>query len=122
MGITVIGTGYVGLVAGACFAKLGQNVTCVESDSAKLEALRQGKLPIHEPQLEELVAAHIHRNLHFTRHPKTGVAASDVVILAVGTPPLADGSADLSQLFNAARQLAPYLNPETNLVIKSTVP
>jgi|SRR5665213_1168263 len=122
MGITVVGTGYVGLVAGACFAKLGQSVTCVESDSAKLEALRHGKLPIHEPHLKELVTAHIHNNLHFTRHPKAGVMASDIVILAVGTPPKADGSADLSQLFNAARQLAPYLNPHTNVVIKSTVP
>jgi UDPglucose 6-dehydrogenase len=123
MRVTVIGTGYVGLVTGACFADSGNDVTCVDIDEKKIEALRAGVVPIYEPGLTDLV----NRNsaagrLNFTTDSGTAVKSADIVFLAVGTPPAADGSADLSALWAVVSSIAPHLNPHTIVVTKSTVP
>ena len=122
MAIVVIGTGYVGLVSGACLAQLGQTVICVDSDNAKIEALQSGVLPIHEPSLEDVVSHNAGLRLHFATKPPTPLIAEDVVLLAVGTPQLPSGEADLNYLFKAADDLAPHLVEGITLVIKSTVP
>src|SRR5438309_4391522 len=95
MRVTVIGTGYVGTVTGACLAYLGHRVTCVDTDSAKIEKLRLGEAPIYEPGLEELIALAQHRGgLNFETELATPVAESDVVFIAVGTPPLPSGESN----------------------------
>src|SRR3954451_14988868 len=100
MKICVIGTGYVGLVAGAGFSDMGNEVTCCDIDETKIETLRRGQLPIYEPGLEKLVAHNVAEGrLSFTTDVPGGVAGAEVVLLAVGTPPRADGSADLSYIF-----------------------
>jgi UDPglucose 6-dehydrogenase len=97
MRLTIIGTGYVGLVTGACFAEVGHQVICVDNDSAKVETLRQGGIPIYEPGLEELVKKNTASGrLSFTTSTAEGVEKSDVVFIAVPTPPQEDGSVDLS--------------------------
>ncbi len=122
--IAVIGTGYVGLVAGTCFAELGWSVTCVDSDDAKVAALHRGEIPIHEPGLDDLVSSNVAAGrLQFTTHMATAVGPADAVFLAVGTPSKdEDGDADLSQLFAAIDEIVPLLSGHTVLVTKSTVP
>jgi UDPglucose 6-dehydrogenase len=123
MDVSIIGSGYVGLVTGACFAEVGHNVTCVDNDARKIETLRAGKVPIYEPGLEEL----IHRNvsaqrLRFTGSVKEGVENSQVVFIAVPTPPQHDGSVDLSFIEKVAREIAGVLTDYRVIVDKSTVP
>ena len=123
MDVSIIGSGYVGLVTGACFAEVGHNVTCVDNDARKIETLRAGKVPIYEPGLEEL----IHRNvsaqrLRFTGSIKEGVENSQVVFIAVPTPPQHDGSVDLSFIEKVAREIAGVLTDYRVIVDKSTVP
>ncbi len=123
MHIAVIGAGYVGLVTGACFAEFGVHVTCVDVDADKIERLKQGQIPIYEPGLEQLVTKNTQAGrLHFTTDLSTAVEQALVILLAVGTPPNADGSADLSYLEEAARQTARAMNGYKVLVTKSTVP
>ena len=123
MKVTVIGTGYVGLVTGTCFADSGEVVTCVDIVQAKIDALRRGVIPIFEPGLAELVATNATKGrLHFTTDMAAAVRQADVVYLAVGTPQANDGAADLASLRKAAESLAPHLRDEAAVVIKSTVP
>ena len=124
MRIAMIGTGYVGLVSGACFADYGHQVTCVDKDGDKVEGLRRGEIPIFEPGLNALVAANVKAGrLDFTSDLAAPVAAADVVFIAVGTPSRrGDGHADLSYVHSAAREIAAVLTGFTVVVTKSTVP
>jgi UDPglucose 6-dehydrogenase len=124
MRVTVIGTGYVGLVSGACFADFGHQVVCVDKDAAKVAALARGEIPIFEPGLAELVATNVREGrLEFTTDPSGPVRDADIVFLAVGTPSRrGDGHADLSYLYAAAREIAPALSGFTVVATKSTVP
>ena len=124
MRIAMIGTGYVGLVSGACFADFGHKVCCIDKDEAKIEALHQGKMPIWEPGLEALVKANVQRGrLTFTTDVAEGVKGAEAVFIAVGTPARrGDGHADLTFLFQAVRELAKFIAPGTVVVTKSTVP
>lgn len=123
MKVCVIGTGYVGLVAGAGFADMGSDVVCCDIDQAKIDMLEGGKLPIYEPGLEELVARNVAEGrLSFTTDVPAGVAGAQVIVLAVGTPPGPDGSADLQYIFKAAETAAKSLTGWAVLVTKSTVP
>ena len=123
MKIAVIGTGYVGLVAGACFAHSGNHVTCVDIDVRKVERLRQGIIPIYEPGLDDLVRDNVaHGRLHFTSEAKDAVAGAHAVFIAVGTPPQEDGSADLSRVLQVARVIGEHLTDYSVIVTKSTVP
>ena len=124
MKIAMIGTGYVGLVSGACFSEFGVEVTCVDTDETKIEALRRGEIPIFEPGLDDLVAANVKSGrLAFVTEAAPAVAAADVVMIAVGTPSRrGDGHADLSFVFQVAREIAPALSGYTVVVTKSTVP
>src|SRR5881296_4047257 len=104
MKLSIIGTGYVGLVTGACFAEVGHHVVCVDNDAAKVKLLQGGGIPIYEPGLEELVKKNVAADrLRFTESTADGVQNSDVVFIAVPTPPLADGSVDLSFIEAVAR-------------------
>ncbi|MEX0586857.1 MAG: nucleotide sugar dehydrogenase [Pirellulales bacterium] len=123
MRISVIGTGYVGLVTGTCFADSGNTVTCVDVDRRKIELLQSGRIPIYEPGLEELVRRNTAAGrLRFTTDLASAVAGARLVYLAVGTPSAADGSADLSYLIAAVDALAPHLAADAIVVTKSTVP
>jgi UDPglucose 6-dehydrogenase len=123
MKIAVIGTGYVGLVAGACFAHSGNNVTCVDIDVKKVEGLRRGEIPIFEPGLDELVLNNVaHGRLHFTSVPAEAIADAQAIFIAVGTPPQEDGSADLSRVLQVAKTIADSLTGYAVVVTKSTVP
>src|SRR3954462_5339000 len=128
MRIATIGTGYVGLVSGACFSEFGVTVTCVDKDSDKIERLRRGQIPIFEPGLEQLVANNAGAGrLSFTTDLKAAVAGADAVFIAVGTPSRrGDGHADLSFVFAAAGEIAEALaelpSQKTVVVTKSTVP
>ena len=123
MRIAVIGTGYVGLVTGSCFAESGNEVTCVDIDAQKIERLRQGQMPIYEPGLEELVVRNVEaERLHFTTDTVATIKTARLVFLAVGTPPAADGSADLTALFSVVDAIAPHLRPDAIVITKSTVP
>mgnify|MGYP000380223215 CR=1 FL=1 len=123
MHISVIGTGYVGLVTGACFAEFGVDVTCVDVDSEKVARLKRGEIPIYEPGLDKIVEKNVAAGrLHFTTDIKTAVESALVVFLAVGTPPQADGSPDMSYYRQAAKDVAEAMNGYKVLVTKSTVP
>jgi len=123
MKICVIGTGYVGLVAGACLAEMGNEVICVDKDEQKLEKLRQGIIPIYEPGLEELITVNVgEKRLSFTDDLKFGVQNSLVCFIAVGTPQGDDGSADLSYVYDVASSIGEYINEYKVIVDKSTVP
>ena len=124
MRVAMIGTGYVGLVSGACFADFGHHVTCVDKDAGKIEALHRGVMPIYEPGLDDLVAANVKAGrLTFTTDLTKPVAESDAVFIAVGTPSRrGDGHADLSYVYAAAKEIAAALDGFTVVVTKSTVP
>ncbi|MEW6453763.1 MAG: UDP-glucose/GDP-mannose dehydrogenase family protein [Pseudomonadota bacterium] len=124
MRVAMIGTGYVGLVSGACFADFGHHVTCVDKDASKIEALHRGVMPIYEPGLDDLVAANVKAGrLTFTTDLKKPVAEADAVFIAVGTPSRrGDGHADLSYVYAAAKEIAGALDGFTVVVTKSTVP
>lgn len=123
MHIAVIGTGYVGLVTGACFAEFGVEVTCVDVDENKINSLNNGKIPIYEPGLDKIVEKNVKANrLHFTTDIKSAVEQALVVFLAVGTPPKEDGSPDMSYYQQAAKDIAGAMNGYKVLVTKSTVP
>ncbi|HWU43065.1 MAG TPA: nucleotide sugar dehydrogenase, partial [Bdellovibrio sp.] len=123
MRISVFGTGYVGLVSGVCFADMGNTVTCVDIDENKVELMRGGKAPIYEPGLEEMMIQNIkaHR-LQFTTQAKDAVENSDIIFIAVGTPPSEDGSADLQYVLKVAEDIATHMNSHKIIVTKSTVP
>jgi UDPglucose 6-dehydrogenase len=124
MRVAMIGSGYVGLVSGACFAELGHTVTCVDKDAGKIEALRNGRMPIYEPGLAELVARSVaERRLSFTTMLPGAVEGAEAVFIAVGTPSRpADGLADLTYVYQAAREIARALSGYAVVVTKSTVP
>ena len=123
MHIAVIGTGYVGLVTGACFAEFGNDVTCVDKDSSKVEMLVEGRIPIFEPGLDALVAKNVKAGrLRFTTDIESAVEKSLIIFLAVGTPSGGDGAADMSQVEEVALQIAHSLNGYKVIVTKSTVP
>lgn len=123
MKIAIVGTGYVGLVSGACFAEVGIDVTCVDIDQTKIEALRRGKIPIYEPGLDDLVRRNVAENrLHFTTDLATCINDVEVVFCAVGTPPDEDGSADLKYVKAVAGTFGQLIEKYTIFVTKSTVP
>lgn len=123
MHIAVIGTGYVGLVTGACFAEFGVEVTCVDVDKDKIDGLNNGVIPIYEPGLDKIVEKNTRDGrLHFTTDIKSAVEQALVVFLAVGTPPKEDGSPDMSFYYSAAKDIAENMNGYKVLVTKSTVP
>lgn len=123
MKIAVVGTGYVGLVAGTCFAEMGNHVTCVDIDAEKIARLQEGLIPIYEPGLSELVLNNVrHDRLHFTTDLKTAVEEARVVFIAVGTPSGEDGSADLSAVYKVAQDIGRNANGPKLIVDKSTVP
>lgn len=123
MDISIIGTGYVGLVTGTCFAEKGNNVVCIDIDVAKVQRMQQGIIPIYEPGLEELFTKNIAEGrLTFTTDLKEGIKKAEVIFLALPTPPGEDGSADLKYILNVAEALGPLLNKYTVIVNKSTVP
>jgi len=123
MHIAVIGSGYVGLVTGACFAEFGVEVTCVDMDAAKIAKLARGETTIYEPGLDQLVTKNLEAGrLRFTTEIRTAVEPAAIVFLAVGTPPAPDGSADLTYIDDAARSVAANMNEYKVVVTKSTVP
>ncbi len=123
MHIAIVGTGYVGLVTGACFAEFGVNVTCVDKDAAKIAKLEEGQVPIYEPGLDTLIEKNRRAGrIHFTTDLKAAVQRALVVFIAVGTPPNPDGSPDLSQVEAVAAQIAEALDGYKVIVTKSTVP
>lgn len=123
MKIAIVGTGYVGLVSGTCFAEMGIDVTCVDVDANKIEGLLQGKIPIYEPGLDELVLRNTREGrLHFTTDLSQCIDDVEIVFSAVGTPPDEDGSADLQYVLSVARTFGRHIKKYTILVTKSTVP
>ncbi|HLK96516.1 MAG TPA: UDP-glucose/GDP-mannose dehydrogenase family protein, partial [Hymenobacter sp.] len=123
MKIAVVGTGYVGLVTGTCFAEVGIEVTCIDIDQQKIDNLKQGILPIYEPGLEEMVTRNVKAGrLQFTTSLAEGIKDADVAFIAVGTPPGEDGSADLKYVLAVARGIGEHMNNYGVIVTKSTVP
>src|SRR6188472_3551470 len=123
MKIAVVGSGYVGLVAGACLAENGNEVVCIDKDAAKVRSLQRGKIPIYEPGLEELVRRNrSEKRLTFTTALERGVRNSQIIFIAVGTPTGEDGSADLQHVLAVARDTARAMNGYKVIVNKSTVP
>jgi UDPglucose 6-dehydrogenase len=123
MKIVVVGTGYVGLVTGTCFAQVGIDVICVDIDQNKIENLKRGILPIYEPGLVELVTENVAKGrLHFSTSLKDSISNADVVFIAVGTPPGEDGGADLKYVIGVAQEIGKHMNGYSVIVTKSTVP
>ena len=123
MNIAIVGTGYVGLVSGACFAEMGTNVTCVDIDVNKIALLRNGTMPIYEPGLEELVKKNVREGrLSFSTELSAVLNEVELVFCAVGTPPGEDGSADLKYVLDVARTVGKHLTQYVVFVTKSTVP
>ncbi len=123
MKLCIAGTGYVGLVSGACFAEMGNAVHCVDTDEEKISMLRSGGIPIYEPGLEKLVKTNVDRGtLHFTTSIEEAVAQTDIVFIAVGTPPGEDGSADLKYVLQVAKSIGEHMVHRMIVVDKSTVP
>lgn len=123
MNIAIVGTGYVGLVSGTCFAEMGIDVTCVDVNKEKIQSLLNGEIPIYEPGLEELIKRNVGvGRLHFTTDLTTCLDNVDVVFCAVGTPPDEDGSADLKYVLAVAKTFGQHIKKYTILVTKSTVP
>ena len=122
MRIAVIGTGYVGLVSGTCFAEMGNKVTCVDVDSKKIEKLKQGVIPIYEPGLEEMVQSNLAKTLFFTTDLAEAIKGAEIAFIAVGTPMGDDGSADLQYVLSVAQQIGEIMQGELIVVGKSTVP
>jgi UDPglucose 6-dehydrogenase len=123
MDISIIGSGYVGLVTGACFADVGHHVICVDNDSEKVKQLKAGEIPIYEPGLEEIIHRNVSaRRLHFTGNIQEAVERSQIIFIAVPTPPLPDGDVDLSFVEKVAREIASVLTSYRVIVDKSTVP
>jgi UDPglucose 6-dehydrogenase len=123
MRIAILGTGYVGLSTGVCLADMGHHVVCMDVDEKKVEILKQGISPIYEPGLEELLIKNIEAGrLEFTKSHSEGLACAEIIIIAVGTPQNDDGSANLSYLEQAARDIAAHIKQDAVIVIKSTVP
>ena len=123
MNIAIVGTGYVGLVSGTCFAEMGVNVTCVDIDKSKIDRLEQGEIPIYEPGLEEMVARNVKAGrLKFSTSLAEVLPEVKIVFSAVGTPPDEDGSADLRYVLDVARTIGQYMERYVVVVTKSTVP
>ena len=123
MKVTIVGTGYVGLVTGTCLADFGLEVTCVDKDSEKIKGLNAGKVPIYEPNLESLIKKNVTAGrLSFTTDTEKAIKQSKAIFIAVGTPPNDDGSADLKQIEKVAQQIAASMNEYKVIVNKSTVP
>jgi UDPglucose 6-dehydrogenase len=123
MRIGIVGSGYVGLVTGACFAESGVNVICVDVDNEKIKRLNKGLIPIYEPGLESLISRNVEKNrLRFTTNIREGVNGSEAIFIAVGTPPGEDGSPDLSHVLQVAREIGQVLSNHIVVVTKSTVP
>ncbi len=123
MKIVVVGTGYVGLVTGTCFAEVGINTVCVDIDVRKIENLKKGILPIYEPGLDTMIHRNVEKNrLHFSTDLKAVLPGAEVVFIAVGTPPDEDGSADLKHVLGVATEVGQYIDDYTLVVTKSTVP
>jgi UDPglucose 6-dehydrogenase len=123
MDIAIIGSGYVGLVTGACLADVRHNVICVDNDQKKVERLQKGVIPIYEPGLEKIVHRNVSANrLRFTSSTADGVAHSQIIFIAVPTPPQPDGSVDLTYIEKVAREIAEVLKEYRVIVDKSTVP
>ena len=123
MKIAVIGTGYVGLVTGACFAETGVNVTCIDNNVNKINGLKNGIIPIYEPGLEAIVKRGIEKErLSFTSSISQGIKDAEVIFIAVGTPPDEDGSADLSHVLDVAKSIRDSLEKYAVIATKSTVP
>ena len=124
MKLCVIGTGYVGLVSGTCFADLGNDVVCVDKDLNKINSLKKGKIPIYEPGLSELVVKNFkNKRLNFSTDLKSSIKVSDIIFICVGTPTKKGGSsADLSQIFQVAKEISSSINKYKIIITKSTVP
>jgi len=123
MKIVMLGTGYVGLVSGACFAEMGNTVTCIDSEKSKIDRLNRGDIPIYEPGLEEMIRHNEEQKRLFFSMPDGAITAeADVIFICVGTPPLPDGSADLSSVMAVARDIGAHIEGYTIVVTKSTVP
>ena len=123
MNICIVGTGYVGLVTGTIFAHKGHTVICIDKEEDKIQMLKEGIMPIYEPGLEEMVKSNAAEGrLRFSTDMAEGVKSSQIIFIAVGTPPRADGRADLSYIEQVARQIARHMNEYKIVVEKSTVP
>src|SRR4030042_2549603 len=123
MKIAVIGSGYVGLVTGTCFADMGNDVWCIDIDAKKIENLKKGIIPIYEPGLEEIIRRNIEKQrMHFSTSIKDSLDGCEAVLIAVGTPAGKDGNADISHVLNAAREVGMYMKNYMVIVTKSTVP
>ena len=123
MNVAVVGTGYVGLVTGTCLAEMGNTVTCVDIDKKKIDLLKDGIIPIYEPGLEDIVKSNYNsKRLSFTTDIAAAINANDIVIIAVGTPPNEDGSADLQHVLKVAATIGQTMTENKIIVNKSTVP
>ncbi len=123
MRLAVFGAGYVGLVTAACFAEMGNHVACVDVDAARVERLRRGEVPIHEPGLSEMIVRGAQRGrIRFTTDAREAIADAEVIFIAVGTPPNEDGAADLSHVLTVARTIGSLIEEPVVVVDKSTVP
>ncbi|MCK4699014.1 MAG: UDP-glucose/GDP-mannose dehydrogenase family protein, partial [Bacteroidales bacterium] len=123
MKVSIIGTGYVGLVTGTCFSETGLSVTCVDIDKEKVEGLKKGKVPIYEPGLELMIKRNVEKGrLLFTTTLKESLVDADAVFIAVGTPPDEDGSADLKHVLTVGREIGQLIDHYMVIVTKSTVP